>query len=90
MPNASRTRGGPLRWSVTSSRLRAAFLAIASSLLAACVTERSDGTPCPPVVEYSGEFLGPAAGELASLQARPAEKREQLYCTHNCRRLGRP
>ena len=36
-------------------------------LLAGCATERSDGSPCPPVVEYSRDFLARAADELASL-----------------------
>jgi hypothetical protein len=36
-------------------------------LLAGCVTERSDGAPCPPVVAYSREFLARAADELDSL-----------------------
>jgi hypothetical protein len=41
-------------------------------LLAACATERFDGAPCPPVVDYSGEFLVRAADELASLPAGSA------------------
>lgn len=56
---------------MTNSRLRAAGLAIAASLLAGCATERSDGA-CPPVVEYSGEFLARAAGELESLPTSSA------------------
>jgi hypothetical protein len=55
-----------------SSRLRAAVLAIAASLLAACATERSDGSSCPPVVAYSRDFLARAAGELDSLPAGSA------------------
>ena len=54
---------------MTSSRLRAVPLAIAASWLAECATERSGGVPCPPVVAYSQEFLGRAAGELDSLPA---------------------
>jgi type IV pilus biogenesis protein CpaD/CtpE len=42
-------------------------LAIAASLLAGCATDPSDGLPCPPVVEYSREFLARAADELDSL-----------------------
>jgi hypothetical protein len=41
-------------------------------LLAGCATERSDGTPCPPVVSYSQELLARAAGELDSLPAGSA------------------
>jgi hypothetical protein len=52
---------------VTSSRLPAVVLAIAASLLAGCATERSDGAPCPPVVEYSREFLAHAADEFVLL-----------------------
>ncbi len=47
-------------------------LAIAASLLAGCATEHSDGAPCPPVVEYSREFLVRVAGELDSLPADSA------------------
>ena len=36
-------------------------------LLAGCATERSDGSPCPPVVSYSREFLARAAVELDRL-----------------------
>jgi hypothetical protein len=57
---------------VTGSRLRAAVLAIAASLLAACATAPSDGLPCPPVLPYSREFLARAADELASLPAGSA------------------
>ena len=57
---------------MTSSRLRAVVLAIAASLLAGCATERSDGTPCPPVVAYSREVLAREADELASLPAGSA------------------
>ncbi len=57
---------------MTSSRLGAIVLAIAASLLAGCATERSDGAPCPPVVEYSREFLARAAVELDSLSAESA------------------
>jgi len=46
---------------------RLAVLAIATSLLAACATARSDGGGCPPVPAYSREFLARAAGELAGL-----------------------
>jgi type IV pilus biogenesis protein CpaD/CtpE len=52
---------------VTSSRLRAAVLAIAASLLAGCATAPSNGAPCPPVVAYSREFLARAADEFDSL-----------------------
>jgi hypothetical protein len=31
-------------------------------LLAGCATGRSDGVPCPPMVEYSKEGLGKAVG----------------------------
>jgi hypothetical protein len=55
-----------------NSRLRAAVLAIAASLLAGCATERSDGAPCPPVVAYNQEFLARAADELDSLRAGSA------------------
>ncbi len=55
-----------------SLRLRAVVLAIAASLLAGCATERSDGAPCPPVVEYEREFLASAADELDSLPAGSA------------------
>ena len=49
---------------MTSSRLRAVVLAIGASLLAGCATERSDGAPCPPVVNYSREFLARAADDV--------------------------
>jgi hypothetical protein len=57
---------------VTGSRLRAAVLAIAASLLAACATAPSDGLPCPPVVPYSREFLARATDELDSVPASSA------------------
>ena len=57
---------------MTSLRLRAAVLAIAASLLAGCVTARTDGSPCPPVVAYSRESLARAADELNSLPAGSA------------------
>jgi hypothetical protein len=57
---------------VTNSKLRAAVLVIAASLLAGCATARSDGAPCPPVVEYSREFLARVADELDSLPAGSA------------------
>jgi hypothetical protein len=41
-------------------------------LLAGCATERSDGAPCPPVVNYSREFFARAPDELASLPAGSA------------------
>jgi hypothetical protein len=37
-----------------------------------CATARSDGSPCPPVVAYSPDFLVRAAGELKSLPAGSA------------------
>jgi hypothetical protein len=52
---------------VTSCKPLLAVLAIAVSLLAGCATEHSNGSPCPPVVEYSLEILSRAAGELDSL-----------------------
>lgn len=48
---------------------RLAALAIVTNLLAACATGRSDGGPCPPVAEYSREFLARAADEVVRLQA---------------------
>jgi hypothetical protein len=51
---------------VTSSRLPLAVLAIAASLLAGCATE-PEGSPCPPVVAYSREFLARAIDELDTL-----------------------
>ena len=50
-----------------SSRLRAAVLAIAVNLLAGCTTERSDGAPCPPVVEYTSAEQARAADEVGAL-----------------------
>jgi hypothetical protein len=41
-------------------------------LLAGCATAPSDGSPCPPVVAYSRDFLAGAADELASLPAGSA------------------
>jgi hypothetical protein len=41
-------------------------------LLAGCATERSEGSPCPPVVEYSQELLARAADELNSLPTSSA------------------
>ena len=46
---------------------RVAVLAIATSLLAACTTARSDEGSCPPVPAYSREFLARAAGEVERL-----------------------
>src|SRR5512132_4263694 len=69
---------------LTSSRLRAAVLAIAASLLAGCATERSDGAPCPPVVAYSREFLARAAGELDSLS--PGSAIEQMLADYQVMR----
>ena len=66
------------RSNMTSSRLRAVVLAIAASLLAGCATVRSDGAPCPPVVNYSPEFLARAADELASLPAGSAIEQRPL------------
>src|SRR5512132_1258805 len=57
---------------LTSSRWRVVVLAIAASLLAGCATERSDGAPCPPVLDYSRDFLRYAAGELKRLPAGSA------------------
>jgi hypothetical protein len=57
---------------VTSSRLRAVVLAIAGSLLVGCATAPSEGSPCPPVVAYSRDFLARAAGEIDSLPAGSA------------------
>jgi type IV pilus biogenesis protein CpaD/CtpE len=57
---------------VTSSRLRAAVLAIAASLLAGCATERSDGASYPPVVHYSQDLLTRADSELDLLPAGSA------------------
>ena len=36
------------------------------------IAERSNGAPCPPVVDYTREFLARAAGELDSLPAGSA------------------
>ena len=65
---------------MTSSRLRAAVLAIAASKLAGCATERSDGAPCPPVVAYSPEFLARAADELDVLP--PGSAIEQMLADY--------
>ena len=51
---------------------RVAVLAIATSLLAGCATDRSDGTGCPPVPAYSRAFLARVAGELEQLPAGSA------------------
>ena len=51
---------------------RLAVLVIATSLLAACGTARSDGGGCPPVPAYSREFLARAAGEVDRLPAGSA------------------
>ena len=51
---------------------RLVVLAIATTLLAGCVTARSDGGRCPPVPEYSRESLARAAGELQQLPAGSA------------------
>ncbi|MBM3540273.1 MAG: hypothetical protein FJX55_20925 [Alphaproteobacteria bacterium] len=51
---------------------RLVVLAIATSLLAACATARSDGAPCPPVASYGKEFLARAADELHGLPAGSA------------------
>ena len=57
---------------MTSSRLRAVVLAIALAWLSGCAAERSDGAPCPPVVDYSQDLLARAAGELNLLPAGSA------------------
>ncbi len=51
-------------------KLRLVVLAITTSLLSGCATvgfEPRAVTGCPPVVEYSREFQGRAAEELALL-----------------------
>lgn len=51
-------------------RLRLAVLVIATSWLTGCATAGFDASgvaACPPVVEYSTEFQGRAAEELALL-----------------------
>ncbi len=40
--------------------------------LSGCAAERSDGAPCPPVVDFSQDLLARAAGELDSLPAGSA------------------
>ena len=69
---------------MTSSRLPLAVLAIAVSLLAGCATVHSDGSPCPPVVAYSREFLARAADELYVLPAGSAI--EQMLADHQVMR----
>ena len=51
---------------------RLAVLVIATSLLTACGTARSDGMGCPPVSAYSREFLARAVGEMEQLPAGSA------------------
>lgn len=84
MLSVSKTCGGLWRYNVTSSGLRAAVLAIAASSLAGCATDRSDGAPCPPVVAYSQEFLGRAAGELDALP--PGSAIEQMLADYQVMR----
>lgn len=46
------------------------LFAIVASLLAGCTTDRSEPvvtTVCPPVKEYSAEFMASAADELATI-----------------------
>jgi type IV pilus biogenesis protein CpaD/CtpE len=69
---------------MTSSRLRAVVLAIATSLLAGCAPERSDGAPCPPVVAYTQDFLRRAADELDSLL--PGSAIEQMLADYQVMR----
>jgi type IV pilus biogenesis protein CpaD/CtpE len=69
---------------VTGSRLRAVVLAIAASLLAGCATERSDGSPCPPVVAYGREFLVRVADELDVLP--PGSAIEQMLADYQVMR----
>jgi len=61
-----------------------AVLAIATSLLAACATARSDGEGCPPVPAYSREFLARAAGELRGLP--PGAAIEQMLADYQVMR----
>ena len=79
---------------MTSLRLRAVVLTIATSLLAGCTTERSDGAPCPPVVAYSPEFLARAADDvllpgsaveqmLADYQVMREQGRASMYLSGN-------
>ena len=69
---------------MTRSRLRAAVFAIAASLLVGCATARSDGSPCPPVVDYSREFLARAADELDVLP--PGSAIEQMLADYQMMR----
>ena len=63
---------------------RLAVLAIATSLLAGCVTARSDWGGCPPVPAYSREFLARAAGELQQLP--PGAAIEQMLADYQVMR----
>ncbi len=72
MPSASSACDARSRFNMTSSRLPAVVLAIAASLLAACAIARSDGAPCPPVVDYTAGFPCRCGGELDVLPAGSA------------------
>ena len=63
---------------------RLAGLVIATSLLAACATAPSDGSPCPPVASYSREFLARAADEVALLP--PGSAAEQMLADYQVMR----
>ena len=63
---------------------RLAVLAIATSLLAGCAMARSDRGGCPPVADYSREFLAGAADELRQL--RPGSAIEQMLADYQVMR----
>jgi hypothetical protein len=52
--------------------------------LAGCVTDPSDGSPCPPVVAYSREFLARAADELYLLLPLGSAIEQMLAATKSC------
>jgi drug/metabolite transporter (DMT)-like permease len=69
----------PSRCSVTTSRLRAAVIAIAASLLAGCATERSDGARCPAVVDTNYRVGAPGCRErVAALEGATVKPLRQL------------
>ena len=84
MPNVSSACAEPSRCNMTNWMPRLAVLAIATSLLAACATARSDGGVCPPVVSYSREFLARAADELERLP--PGSTIEQMLADYQVMR----
>ena len=71
-PSASSACAEPSRCYANNWMPRLTVLVIATSLLTACGTARSDGPGCLPISAYSREFLARAVGDLEQLPAGSA------------------